>query len=156
MDMSAWDARDYSLAGLGLLASYADAHTSAQQFERGGHETDPLFGENPSEAQLLGGDAVLAALGFALAKHLSPTARRALLGAYAGAEGAAAIRNQGKAGVGRPTGFGEGVKDALPGAALGAALGLALDRWGGPGSGMQIGAAPIPGRGMALQFTKRF
>jgi hypothetical protein len=80
-----------------------------------------------------------------------------LMGAMAGAETAAALRNRRKSGYGQPTSFWKGIKDAAPGAALGAGLGLLLDRYGPQAlGGLGLSTPPDGSRGLGLTYTKKF
>jgi hypothetical protein len=152
--MATWDARDYSLAGLDALAFHEDMASTGDVLRRGGRETDPLLGANPSQGDLNRAELAADALTFALASQFGPHWRRILMGAVAGAEGAAALRNRRKSGRGKPSGFATGVEEALPGLVLGAGLGWLLDALP---AGQALGVTPAAGgRGAVVNWLARF
>ena len=154
-----WGWKDSALLGGALASVYQDTQSTKDTIRRGGIETNPLIGRNPSDTDLDRAGLLAGALGTGAVTLLPESWRKPVLGGWMGTELGLANYNRGLGGKGKNEGMGRALTAALPSALLGTGLGYLLDKYGAQPS-VDVNTVKTPdGRSIPeyrIGFTKNF
>ena len=88
-----YDKADKILLTTAIVAQIADGVTTSQALDRGGIESNPIYGDNPSDARIITTKAAFVGVLIWAGSKMKPTPRKWVFGIATALGGGAAIHN---------------------------------------------------------------
>ena len=88
-----YDKADKMLLTTAIVAQVADGVTTSQALDRGGIESNPIYGDNPSDGRIIATKAVVVGVLIWAGSRMKPTPRKWVFGFVTALGGGAAIHN---------------------------------------------------------------